>query len=533
MKTPTMLMILDGFGINPETYGNAIKQANTPNLDRIFGGHPFTQINASGEYVGLPDGQMGNSEVGHLNIGAGRIVYQELTNITKATKDGRFFENEALNHAMDHVIENSTKNPEQALHLFGLMSDGGVHSHIDHIKAAIAMAKAKGVPNLYVHCFMDGRDVPPTSGIGYIHEIENYMAKVQLGHVGMVSGRYYAMDRDKRWDRVEKAYDTLTVPGIVAYTPGSNAMNLVQASYDVEITDEFILPAMTCKDAWVKDGDSIIFCNFRPDRARELTRAFVDPNFEKPVEEGGMGGFTRKKIINDLVYVCMTQYDAEMPNVEIAFPPKRLENTLGEYISSLGLRQLRIAETEKYAHVTFFFNGGVEEPNPGEDRILVPSPKVATYDLQPEMSAPEVKDRVIEEIKARREDGSSKYDVIILNFANSDMVGHTGVMEAAVKAVETLDGCVSEIVSAIEEVGGQLLITADHGNSDMMLDAEGNPFTAHTTNPVPLCYVGDAGHEFNEHGLSGEGKLADLAPTLLYLMGIDIPSEMTGEVLMK
>ena len=533
MKTPTMLMILDGFGINPDTYGNAIKQANTPNLDRIFGGHPFTQINASGEYVGLPDGQMGNSEVGHLNIGAGRIVYQELTNITKATQDGRFFENEALNHAMDHVIENSEKNPEQALHLFGLMSDGGVHSHIDHIKAAIAMAKAKCVPNLYVHCFMDGRDVPPTSGINYIHEIENYMAKLQLGHVGMVSGRYYAMDRDKRWDRVEKAYDTLTIPGIVAYTPGSNAMNLVQASYDVDVTDEFILPAMTSKDAWVKDGDSIIFCNFRPDRARELTRAFVDPDFDKPVEEGGMGGFKRKVIINDLVYVCMTQYDAEMPNVEIAFPPKRLENTLGEYVSSLGLRQLRIAETEKYAHVTFFFNGGVEEPNPGEDRILVPSPKVATYDLQPEMSAPEVKAKVIDEIKARREDGSSKYDLIILNFANSDMVGHTGVMEAAVKAVETLDGCVAEIVDAITDVNGQLLITADHGNSDMMLDPEGNPFTAHTTNPVPLCYVGDEGREFNEYGMSGEGKLADLAPTLLYLMGIEIPEEMTGEILMK
>jgi len=302
----------------------------------------------------------------------------------------------------------------------------------------------------------------------------------------------------------------------------------------VDITDEFILPAMTCKDAWVKDGDSIIFCNFRPDRAREITRAFVDPDFDKPVEEGGMGGFKRKTIINDLVYVCMTQYDAEMPNVEVAFPPKRLENTLGEYISSMGLRQLRIAETEKYAHVTFFFNGGVEEPNPGEDRILVPSPKVATYDLQPEMSAPEVKARVIEEIKATREDGSSKYDVIILNFANSDMVGHTGVMEAAVKAVETLNGCVREIVDAILEVNGQLLITADHGNSDMMLDKDGNPFTAHTTNPVPLCYVShDKAHEFNEYGLSGEGKLADLAPTLLYLMGIDIPKEMTGEVLMK
>ena len=533
MKTPTMLMILDGFGLNPDTYGNAIKQADTPNFDRIFGYYPFTSINASGEYVGLPDGQMGNSEVGHLNIGAGRIVYQELTNITKATKDGRFFENEALNHAMDHVIENAADNPDQALHLFGLMSDGGVHSHIDHIKAAIAMAKAKGVPNLFVHCFMDGRDVPPTSGIGYIHEIEEYMAKVQLGCVGMVSGRYYAMDRDKRWERVELAYDTLTIPGIVANTPGSNAMNLMQASYDAEITDEFILPAMTSKDAWVKDGDSIIFCNFRPDRARELTRAFVDPDFEKPIEDGGMGGFQRKKIISDLIYVCMTQYDAEMPNVEIAFPPKRLENTLGEYISSLGLRQLRIAETEKYAHVTFFFNGGVEEPNPGEDRILVPSPKVPTYDLQPEMSAPEVKERVINEILSQREDGASKYDLIILNFANSDMVGHTGVMEAAVKAVETLDGCVAEIVDAILKAGGQLLITADHGNSDMMLDKDGNPFTAHTTNPVPLCYVsGDEGHVFNEYGLSGEGKLADLAPTLLYLMGLDIPEEMTGSVLM-
>ena len=533
MKTPTMLMILDGFGLNPDQYGNAIKMAHTPNLDRIFGNRPFTQINASGEYVGLPDGQMGNSEVGHLNIGAGRIVYQELTNISKATKDGRFQSNPALNHAIDHVLHNQETDPEQALHLFGLMSDGGVHSHIDHIKAAISLAKDKGIKNLYVHCFMDGRDVPPTSGKGYIHEIEEYMAEVGLGKVGMVSGRYYAMDRDKRWDRVQLAYDCLTVPDIVAWTAGSVAENLMQASYDVDVTDEFILPAMTVKHGWVKDGDSIIFCNFRPDRARELTRAFVDPDFEKPVEDGGMGGFERKKIIKDLVYVCMTQYDAEMPNVEVAFPPEAIKNTLGEYISSLGLRQLRIAETEKYAHVTFFFNGGVEEPNPGEDRILVPSPKVATYDLQPEMSAPEVAEKVIAEILSKRDDGSAKYDLIILNFANSDMVGHTGVLEAAIKAVETLDKLVNDIVEAILKAGGQLLITADHGNSDKMLDEEGKPFTAHTTNPVPLCYVSDDVHKFNEYGLSGEGKLADLAPTLLWLMGIEIPPEMTGKVLMK
>ena len=531
---PAMLMILDGFGLNPDAYGNAIKKAHTPNIDRYFAEYPFTEINASGGYVGLPDGQMGNSEVGHLNIGAGRIVYQELTNITEAIKDGRFAANTAISDAMQHVLNG---DDDCALHIFGLLSNGGVHSHIDHIKAAVSLAEKRGIKNLFVHCFMDGRDVPPTSGLGFIRELENHLESCGLGKIGLVSGRYYAMDRDKRWDRLELAYKALTGPGKDAYSFGSNAVNFVNASYKAGITDEFIVPALTTKDGYIKDGDSIIFCNFRPDRARELTRAFVDPDFDKPVSEGGQGGFKREVIIKNLVYVCMTQYDESMPNVLVAFPPARLENTLGEYISSLGLNQLRIAETEKYAHVTFFFNGGIEEPYPNEDRILVASPKVATYDLKPEMSAFEVTEKVIAEIKAKNDDGSAKHDLIVLNFANSDMVGHTGIMEAAVKAVEALDKCIGEIVPCVLEENRHLLITADHGNSDVMLDSSGAPFTAHSTNKVPLCYISDADsvskHGMNEYALSGEAKLADLAPTLLFLMGLDIPNEMTGKVLLK
>lgn len=516
MKKPTMLMILDGFGVNPNEYGNAIKAAKTPNLDNYFKTYPYTTINASGKYVGLPDGQMGNSEVGHLNIGAGRIIYQELTNISNAILDGRFDNNEAINAAIDHVKKNHS-----TLHIFGLLSDGGVHSHIDHIKAVIKMAREKGVRSLYLHCFMDGRDVTPTSGIEYIRDIEKYMKEIGLGHIGMVSGRYYAMDRDKRWDRVKLAYDTLTRPNKTAQLPigVSVAESLVEASYAVDVTDEFILPALVDGFGIIEDHSSIIFCNFRPDRARELTRAFVDPDFESY-------GFKRKKVLKDLYYVTMTEYDKTIPNVHVAFPPETYKNTLGEYISNLGLSQLRIAETEKYAHVTFFFNGGIEEPNPNEDRILIPSPKVATYDLQPEMSAPEVAKTVIEKIR------ENKYDLIILNFANSDMVGHTGVFDAAVKAVETLDGLVKDIVEEIKKVDGQLLLTADHGNSDMMLDKDGNIVTAHSTNPVPLCYISnDKSISFNSYALSVEGKLADLAPTLLKLMDLEIPDEMTGKVL--
>lgn len=531
---PTVLMIMDGFGLNPESYGNAIKAASTPNIDRCFNNYPFAELNASGSYVGLPDGQMGNSEVGHLNIGAGRIVYQELTNITKAIGDGRFAANPAISEAMNHVLRGDEKT---ALHIFGLVSDGGVHSHIDHIKETARLAKERGIKKLFVHCFTDGRDVAPTSGIGFVRNLENYLENLGLGKIGLVSGRYYAMDRDKRWDRLSLAYDALTKEGKEAYSFGSNAVNLINASYEVGVTDEFIFPAMTSEDGYVKNGDAIIFCNFRPDRAREITRAFVDPDFEKPVSDGGQGGFKRDIILSDISFVCMTQYDASMPNVLVAFPPSKLKNTLGSYISASCLRQLRIAETEKYAHVTFFFNGGVEEPYPGEDRILIPSPKVATYDLKPEMSAYEVTDSVISEITAVRADGSPKYDLIVLNFANSDMVGHTGVMSAATKAVEALDACVGKIVPAVLDAGGCLLITADHGNSDEMLDSDGNPFTAHSTNKVPLCYVSPAdessGHIMNEYALSGEGKLADLAPTVLFLMGLDIPSEMTGKVLMK
>lgn len=512
MKKPTMLMILDGYGLNDSEYGNAIAKAATPNLDRIFTTYPGTRIDASGLAVGLPAGQMGNSEVGHLNIGAGRIVYQELTKITKAIEDGVFFENGPLNRACDHVLESIAAGGDNSLHLYGLLSDGGVHSHLTHLFALIQLAKKRGVPKVFVHGFMDGRDVPPTSGAEYMAQLETFMKKENLGKVGVVSGRYYAMDRDKRWERVVQAYDALTIGGESGCFVAEQGAAAVKAAYDRGETDEFILPTACDSSALIKDGDSIIMFNFRPDRAREITRAFVDENFD---------GFERKKIVKNLHYVCMTQYDAEMPNVEVAFPPTSFENTLGEYLSKQGLNQLRIAETEKYAHVTFFFNGGVEEPNPQEKRILIPSPKVATYDLQPEMSAYQVTEQVLEEI------ASDQYDVIILNFANADMVGHTGVMDAAIKAVEALDGCVNRIVGAVLEKDGQILLTADHGNADNMLDEEGNVVTAHSTNQVPLVHIAKEPVSAFKAG----GKLADIAPTLLTLMGMDVPNEMTGDVL--
>lgn len=504
MKKLFMLMILDGFGIAPAGPGNAVAKAYKPNLDEIFSKYPHTQLKASGLAVGLPEGQMGNSEVGHLNIGAGRVVYQELTRISKAIDDGVFAGNAALNDAINHCRETGG-----ALHVMGLLSDGGVHSHISHIKAVVSLAFSHNVSPIYVHCFMDGRDVPPTSGINYIKEMENFLSDIDGASTGVVAGRYYAMDRDKRWERVKLAYDALVSGQGRRASSGSQA---VAMAYEAGETDEFILPTVCSDKARVKDGDSIIFCNFRPDRARELTRCFVDDDFS---------GFERPRKIADLKYVCMTQYDETMPNVEIAFPPAVISNTLGEYLSSLGMSQLRIAETEKYAHVTFFFNGGVEKPNPLEDRILIPSPKVATYDLQPEMSAFEVTEKVIEEIK------SSRYDCIILNFANPDMVGHTGKFDAAVKAIEAVDQCVGKIVPVILEAGGQILLTADHGNADDMLDSSGNPVTAHSLNPVPLVHIA----ETPVSSLAGGGRLCDIAPTMLKLMGLSIPPEMTGKSL--
>ena len=499
---PTMLVILDGFGLNERTEGNAVAKAVKPNLDAIFAKYPSTRLQASGSFVGLPDGQMGNSEVGHLNIGAGRIVYQELTRITKSVEDGDFFDNEALNAAMDHVLENNS-----ALHITGLLSDGGVHSHIRHLFALLEMAKKKGLKNVYVHCFLDGRDVPPRCALTYIDQLEEKMKELGVGKIATVSGRYYAMDRDKRFERVVKAYDAMTLGDGIEVKSGQDAVN---KAYERDENDEFVQPSVTGA-ATIDDNDAVIMYNFRPDRAREITRALVDPEFD---------GFERKKTVKNLKYVCMTQYEAGMPCVEIAFPPQTLTNTFGDYISDLGLKQLRIAETEKYAHVTFFFNGGVEAPAENEDRILVPSPKVATYDMQPEMSAEIVTEKVVKEIK------DDKYDCIILNFANADMVGHTGIMEAAIAAVETLDKCVPQIVEAVLEKDGQILLTADHGNADVMADEEGNIVTSHSLNPVPLVHIANNPVKFKK-----EGKLADIAPTMLTLMGLEIPEEMTGEVL--
>ena len=504
MKKPVLLCIMDGFGKNDSDYGNAIKAAKTPNLDKIISQNPMTFIGASGLDVGLPDGQMGNSEVGHTNIGAGRVVYQELTRITKSITDGDFFENEALLGAVNNCIENKT-----ALHLFGLLSDGGVHSHNTHLYGILALAKRMGLEKVYIHCFMDGRDVPPTSGKDFVCELYNKCKEIGVGEIATIMGRYYAMDRDNRWERVEKAYNAITKCEGVKFTCGKQ---MIEASYENGVTDEFIVPAVSEKAEPVKDGDSIIFFNFRPDRAREITRCFVDPDFS---------GFEREKIKN-LFYVCMTQYDAAMPNVKVAFKPQSLDNTLGEYLCSKGLKQLRIAETEKYAHVTFFFNGGVEKQYEGEDRILVKSPAVATYDLQPEMSAYEVTEKLLGAID------EDKYDAIILNYANCDMVGHTGVFEAAVKAVEAVDTCVGKIFDAVNKKGGVMLITADHGNADKMYEPDGSPFTAHTTNPVPFIVTGYPCELVKEGG-----RLCDIAPTILKIMGIEKPEQMTGKSLIK
>ena len=508
-KKPVVLMILDGYGLNDKVEGNAVAQANTPVMDSLMKEYPFVHGNASGMAVGLPEGQMGNSEVGHMNMGAGRIVYQELTRITKEIQDGDFFKNEALLKAIDNCKKNNS-----ALHLMGLLSDGGVHSHITHLYGLLELAKQQGLEKVYVHCFLDGRDTPPASGKSYAEQLNEEMKKIGVGKIASVMGRYYAMDRDNNYDRVQLAYDAMTEgKGLTA----ACGICGIQESYDREETDEFVKPTVVVEDGkavgLVQDKDSVIFFNFRPDRAREITRTFVDPEFS---------GFERKNGMFPLTYVCFTQYDATMPNVLVAFKPQSLVNTLGEYISSIGKTQLRIAETEKYAHVTFFFNGGEEKQYPGEDRILVPSPKVATYDLQPEMSAIEVTDKVVEAIE------SKKYDTIILNYANPDMVGHTGVLEAAIKAIETIDECVGRVVKAVEDVNGVLLITADHGNSEQMIDyATGEPHTAHTTNPVPLILVGKDDVKLKS------GKLADIAPTMLDMMGIEKPEQMTGNSLIE
>ena len=497
-----MLMILDGFGIRKETYGNAIAAANTPVIDRLFSDYPFITIEASGEPVGLPAGQMGNSEVGHLNIGAGSVVYQNLLKISRSIDSGEFFKNGPLLGAMKNAAEGHT------LHIMGLVSDGGVHSHYEHLMATIEMAKRSGVSDVAVHCFLDGRDVPPKSAMTWLGPLEDHLRKEAAGRIGVISGRFYAMDRDQRWERLVKAYDALTLSeGLSA----SCAQEAIDNSYAKDEVDEFVQPTVV-NAAPIKDGDSVIFINFRPDRAREITRALVDPDFD---------GFERKVFPKDLTYVCMAEYDATMPNVTVAFPPETVDPTLGKTIADLGLKQLRIAETEKYAHVTFFFNGGVEEPNKNEDRILIPSPKVATYDLQPEMSAPEVASTVIEKIS------EDTYDLIILNFANPDMVGHTGVFDAAVKAIETLDGLVGNIAEAILAKDGQILLTADHGNADYMIDDEGKPVTKHSTSKVPLCHICKEPMPFKKD----TGKLADISPTLLTMMGLEVPAGMEGDVL--
>ena len=504
MKKPVVLCIMDGFGIRNVNEGNAIYTAKTPNLNKFFSENPFTTIGASGLDVGLPDGQMGNSEVGHTNIGAGRVVYQMLVKITKDIEEGTFFNIEALKNA----IENCKKN-DSALHLIGLLSDGGVHSHIDHLYGLLKMAKKNDLKKVYVHCLMDGRDVSTTSGVGFIKDLQDKMLELGVGKIATVMGRYYAMDRDFAWDRVEKAYAAM-VYGEGVQT-NDIAATMVE-SYSNDVTDEFILPTVVNADGMIKANDSVVSFNFRPDRARQFTRTFVDPDFD---------GFERKNGFFPLNYVCMTQYDETMPNVTVAYPPEELKMTLGEYLASKGMTQLRIAETQKYAHVTFFFNGGEEKTFHGEDRILIQSPDVPTFDLQPEMSAYPVCDAVCEQIR------SGKYDAVILNFANCDMVGHTGIFSAAVAAVEAVDECVGKVVAAATEMGGAVLITADHGNADCMVGEDGNPFTPHTTNPVPFCVVG------YDCELREGGRLADIAPTMLKILDLPQPAEMTGESIIK
>ena len=498
-KSPTTLIIMDGFGIAPPAGDNAVTLAKTPVLDKLLEEYAHTTLSASGLDVGLPAGQMGNSEVGHTNIGGGRVVFQDLPRISRAIEDGSFFKNDAYNAAMDSCLKNGS-----SLHLYGLLSDGGVHSHIEHLFALLQMAKDKGLERVYIHCFLDGRDVSPTSGKGFVQELQDKCAALGVGKIATVMGRYYAMDRDKRWERVQMAYDAMV------YGEGhhnSDPVAAVAESYANNITDEFVEPVVVDGDGTINDNDSIIFFNFRPDRAREITRAIVDPDFD---------GFRREFF--PTTYVCNTEYDATMPNVLVAWPRIAVKNGLGECLSRMGMTQLRIAETEKYAHVTFFFNGGVETQYPGEDRVLVASPKVATYDLQPEMSAFEVCDKCVERIE------SGAYDVIILNFANCDMVGHTGVLEAAVKAVETVDTCVGRVVDATLKMGGIAMVTADHGNAEDMKQPDGSPMTAHTTNLVPFILCG-AGTELRT------GRLADIAPTILDVMGLACPEEMDGKTL--
>lgn len=509
MKKPTVLMILDGYGLNKETKGNAVAEAKTPVMEKLMAECPFVEGNASGMAVGLPEGQMGNSEVGHLNMGAGRIVYQELTRITKEIKDGTFFENPALLKA----VENCKRN-DSALHMFGLLSDGGVHSHITHLYGLLELAKRNGLSRVYVHCFLDGRDTPPSSGKDYALDLEAEMKKIGVGRIASVMGRYYAMDRDNNYDRVKLAYDALTKgEGLTAASGPAG----IQESYDRGETDEFVKPTVVTENdkplAMIQDKDSVVFFNFRPDRAREITRSFCDDDFK---------GFERKRL--ELTFVCFSDYDPTIPNKEVAFHKISITNTFGEWLAAHHMKQARIAETEKYAHVTFFFNGGVETPNEGEDRILVNSPKeVATYDLKPQMSAYEVCDKLVEAIK------SDRYDVIIINFANPDMVGHTGVEAAAIKAVEVVDECVGKAVAAIKEVNGQMFICADHGNAEQLVDYEtGAPFTAHTTNPVPFIIVNaDPAYTLREGGC-----LADIIPTMIEMMGMEQPAEMTGKSLL-
>ncbi len=504
MKKPVVLCIMDGFGINPGDKGNAIEAANTPNLSKLFAENPFTTIGASGLDVGLPDGQMGNSEVGHTNIGAGRVVYQMLVKISKSITDGDFFDIKALKDAYASCKEKGT-----ALHLIGLLSDGGVHSHIEHLFGLLEMAKKEGLEKVYVHCIMDGRDVSVTSGAGFVEDVYNKTKELGVGEIATISGRYYAMDRDFAWDRVEKAYAAMVYGEGIQAECGKASM---EASYANGVTDEFIVPTVLNKEGTIKADDSVVFFNFRPDRARQITRTFVDESFD---------GFERKNGFFPLNFVCMTQYDETMPNVTVAFPPEELTMTLGEYLASKNMTQLRIAETQKYAHVTFFFNGGEEKTFEGEDRILIQSPDVPTFDLMPEMSAYPVCDAVVEKIK------SGKYDAVILNFANCDMVGHTGIWEAAVKAVEAVDECVGRVCDATLEMGGAVLITADHGNADRMIGDDGKPFTPHSTNPVPFCVVG------YDCELKETGRLADIAPTMLTILGLEQPKEMNGESLIK